>query len=70
MPFQLTIYGTGDLMTSMKEFISEHHLENDVIMPGSVDFYNVLFPELKQTIDIFVCLHRQSNPSCTYLETL
>ena len=69
-PFQLTIYGTGDLDIEMKEYISKHHLENDVSMPGAVDFYNTLIPELKQSVDLFVCLHRQSDPSCTYLETL
>ena len=39
-------------------------------MLGAVDFYKILIPELKQTVDLFVCLHRQSDPSCTYLETL
>jgi hypothetical protein len=29
-----------------------------------------LIPELQQSVDVFVCLHRQSDPSCTYLETL
>jgi len=69
-PFQLTIYGTGDMDSEMKEFISKHHLENDVSMPGAVDFYETLLPKLKQSVDLFVCLHRQSDPSCTYLETL
>ena len=70
IPFHLKIYGTGELETEMKKFISKHHLENDISMLGSVDFYKILIPELKQTVDLFVCLHRQSDPSCTYLETL
>jgi len=69
IPFQFTIYGTGDLDDEMKEYIATNQLENDVNMPGSVDFYNTLLPELKQSVDLFVCLHRQSDPSCTYLET-
>ncbi len=69
-PFQLTIYGAGELSSEMKAYILKHKLENYVSMPGSVDFYKTLIPELKQTVDLFVCLHRQSDPSCTYLETL
>jgi colanic acid/amylovoran biosynthesis glycosyltransferase len=69
-PFQLRIYGTGDIDSEMKDFISKHHLENDISMLGAVDFYGTLLPELKQSVDLFVCLHRQSDPSCTYLETL
>ena len=69
-PFQLKIYGAGELSSEMQTFISNHNLENNVTMLGSVDFYNTLIPQLKQSIDLFVCLHRQSDPSCTYLETL
>ena len=69
-PFQLKIYGAGELSREMQSFISNHNLENNVTMLGSVDFYNTLIPQLKQSVDLFVCLHRQSDPSCTYLETL
>jgi len=68
--FELRIYGAGDMNVEMEEFISKHHLENNVSMLGAVDFYKVLIPELKRSVDLFVCLHRQSDPSCTYLETL
>jgi glycosyltransferase involved in cell wall biosynthesis len=68
--FHLAIYGTGDLESEMRAYISEHHLENEVSMPGSVDFHTKLIPEIKESVDLFVCLHRQSDPSCTYLETL
>ena len=70
IPFHLNIYGTGELETEMKEFISKNHLGNEVSILGAVDFYKILIPDLKQAIDLFVCLHRQSDPSCTYLETL
>jgi colanic acid/amylovoran biosynthesis glycosyltransferase len=70
LPFSMTIYGTGDLENEMKEFIRTHQLENEVSMPGAVDFYNTLIPDLKKNIDLFISLHRQSDPSCTYLETL
>ena len=69
-PFQLKIFGAGDIDIEMKGYILKHHLENNVSMLGAVDFYKTLIPELKQSVDLFVCLHRQSDPSCTYLETL
>lgn len=70
IPFQLIIYGTGDIAIEMKEYIEKHHLNDQVSMVGVVDFYKTLIPELQQSVDVFVCLHRQSDPSCTYLETL
>lgn len=68
--FRLTIYGSGDLDDEMKEYIHGNQLADMVSMPGSVDFYSELIPQLKQNVDLFICLHRQSDPSCTYLETL
>ena len=70
LPFSMTIYGTGDLENEMNNFIQAHQLDNFVSMRGAVDFLNELIPDLKNNIDLFVCLHRQSDPSCTYLETL
>jgi glycosyltransferase involved in cell wall biosynthesis len=68
--FHLTIYGTGDLEDDMRTDITEHHLEKEVSMPGPVDFHTQLLPDIREKVDLFVCLHRQSDPSCTYLETL
>src|SRR5579859_1599803 len=68
--FHLTIYGSGDLEGEMRKDIQRNALEGKVAMPGAVDFYDRLLPDLKEKIDLFVCLHRQSDPSCTYLETL
>ncbi len=70
IPFHMTIYGTGELETEMKRNILQHKLEHYVCMPGAVDFYTELIPDLKQKVDLFISLHRQSDPSCTYLETL
>jgi colanic acid/amylovoran biosynthesis glycosyltransferase len=69
-PFSMTVYGTGELENKMKNFIQKHQLENYVSMRGAVDFHNDLIPELKNNIDLFIGLHRQSDPSCTYMETL
>ncbi|NTW52126.1 MAG: glycosyltransferase [Chlorobiaceae bacterium] len=70
VPFHLTIYGTGDLDGDMRAEIAGRHLEEQVSMPGPVDFHSQLVPDIKAKVDLFVCLHRQSDPSCTYLETL
>jgi glycosyltransferase involved in cell wall biosynthesis len=68
--FHLSIYGTGDLEEQMKVFIRTNDLEEQVTMHGAVDFHRQLLPDLKEKVDVFVVLHRQSDPSCTYLETL
>ena len=68
--FSFAIYGTGELQQEMISLIDKHTLYNHVSMKGSLDFYQELLPDLKKNVDLFVCLHRQSDPSCTYLETL
>ncbi|MFO1413338.1 MAG: glycosyltransferase [Burkholderiales bacterium] len=70
VPFRFTIYGTGELEAPMRETIRAHGLADVVRMPGAVDFHARLVPELRTGTDLFVMLHRQSDPSCTYLETL
>jgi glycosyltransferase involved in cell wall biosynthesis len=35
-----------------------------------MDFETELVPFVKEWADVFVCPHRQGDPSCTYLETL
>jgi colanic acid/amylovoran biosynthesis glycosyltransferase len=68
--FKMAIYGTGDLEGDMVDKINDMRLNSEVNMAGVVDFYNELLPEIKGNVDLFVMLHRQSDPSCTYLETL
>lgn len=68
--YNFTIYGAGELKDEMIKFIHSHQLEKNVFLQGPVDFYKQLIPDFKTKIDLFVCLHRQSDPSCTYLETL
>lgn len=68
--FHLNIYGTGGLEEKMRRDIQQLQLNDHVSMLGSVDFESHLIPEIKATVDLYVMLHRQSDPSCTYLETL
>lgn len=70
LTFHLSIYGAGDLETEMTRFIERNELLEMVTMEGAVDFHRQLLPDLKEKVDLFVALHRQSDPSCTYLETL
>jgi glycosyltransferase involved in cell wall biosynthesis len=68
--FTLDVYGSGDAERGMNAQIAAHGLERVVRMNGPVDFDTALVPALKSSVDLFVCCHRQGDPSCTYAETL
>ncbi|OGT92549.1 MAG: glycosyl transferase family 1 [Gammaproteobacteria bacterium RIFOXYA12_FULL_61_12] len=70
LAFHMTIYGAGELEAEMRAFIAREGLEDRVALTGALDFHERLLPDLKSQVDLFICLHRQSDPSCTYLETL
>lgn len=70
LAFEMTIYGSGDLEHAMAEGIREKRLGDRVQLAGAVDFRRQLLPAIKSDVDLYVMLHRQSDPSCTYLETL
>lgn len=70
LPFHLSIYGAGDMEKPMQQYIEANDLQTLVTMHGAVDFHRQLLPDLKEKVDVFIALHRQSDPSCTYLETL
>ena len=68
--FIFSIYGTGDLDSYIQEQIIQKKLTEKVFLKGSVDFHSSLLPALKADTDLFICLHKQGDPSCTYIETL
>ena len=68
--FHMTIYGAGDLENWMSQEIEKQSLSDSVYMTGALDFNDELIPDIKENVDVYVILHRQSDPSCTYLETL
>jgi colanic acid/amylovoran biosynthesis glycosyltransferase len=70
IPYELHIYGDGNLQAWLKKEIKANALERRVKLHGIVDFKNALVPALQQQTDLFVCCHLQGDPSCTYLETL
>jgi colanic acid/amylovoran biosynthesis glycosyltransferase len=70
VPFEMTICGDGVLAESMRQQIRSWGLEDCVQMRGVLDFANQLLPFVKKEVDVFVCCHRQGDPSCTYVETM
>jgi len=68
--FRLDIYGDGSLRREMDEEIARHGLGGIVTMRGPVPFETELVPGMIERTDLFLCCHRQADPSCTYLETL
>ncbi|MDJ0675579.1 MAG: glycosyltransferase family 4 protein [Calothrix sp. MO_167.B42] len=70
VPFQMFICGDGELKDKMQSQIATRGLENFVQLMGNLNFHSQLIPFIKHNIDLFVCCHRQGDPSCTYLETM
>lgn len=70
VPFTLDICGAGNLEVAIRALISKLDLYGQVRFRGCLDFKTQLMPLLQDEIDLFVCPHRQGDPSCTYLETL
>lgn len=69
LPFTFDIFGGGAMLEEMTKEVKKNGLEKQVRLHGAVDFASQLIPHMKSEVDLFVCCHRQSDPSCTYLET-
>lgn len=69
VPFSFDIFGSGDLLPMMQSKIDQYQLNANVRLRGAVDYAAELVPFMKTHVDLFICCHRQSDPSCTYLET-
>ncbi len=70
IPFLLFISGAGELEESMHQRIATSGLSDCVKMMGVPDFKTRFFPFVKRKADLFICCHRQGDPSCTYIETM
>ncbi|MDJ0618160.1 MAG: glycosyltransferase family 4 protein [Calothrix sp. MO_192.B10] len=70
VPYKMFICGDGKLKDEMQSQITAKGLQNFVQLMGSLNFHSQLIPFIKHNIDLFVCCHRQGDPSCTYLETM
>ncbi|MXQ13739.1 glycosyltransferase [Microvirga makkahensis] len=69
-PFRLFICGSGTLEPRMRHEVKRRGLDDVVCFKGNLDFEQELLPFIRDEIDLFVCCHRQGDPSCTYLETM
>lgn len=69
VPFHLDICGAGPIEHAMRREVEEEGLAPWVTFRGVLDFESELMPLLREEMDLFVCCHRQGDPSCTYLET-
>lgn len=70
MDFEMEIFGSGSLEAEIRRDIREAGLGDRIRLNGPVDFETQLVPFAKQNADIFLSCHRQSDPSCTYLESM
>jgi colanic acid/amylovoran biosynthesis glycosyltransferase len=70
LEFHLHIFGVGDLFMQITNDLKKYSLTSFVTLHGSVDFNKELIPAIRKNIDLYILPHRQSDPSCTYLETL
>jgi glycosyltransferase involved in cell wall biosynthesis len=68
--FTLSIFGGGGLEEGMKRDVAAAGLNDRVRFHGVADFERELVPAMRRQVDLFVCCHRQGDPSCTYLETM
>lgn len=68
--FTLDIFGTGSLASEIAAAVTAAGLKDIVHMHGAVSFAEGLVPFCRRQADLFLSCHRQSDPSCTYLETM
>lgn len=68
--FTLDIFGTGSLEDEIRRGIERENLGDIVRLHGPVDFETELVPFAKSNADIYLSCHRQSDPSCTYVENM
>jgi colanic acid/amylovoran biosynthesis glycosyltransferase len=70
IPFEMSICGDGEYRDSLREEIEQRGVSDCVALKGNLDFERELMPFVREGADLFVCCHRQGDPSCTYLETM
>ena len=70
VPFRMDICGAGALEDDIAAGIRKYDLSDVVTLNGVLEFHNELMPFVARNVDLFVCCHRQGDPSCSYLETM
>lgn len=67
---RLDIFGDGSLGPQLRQDAASTGLNDRITFHGIVDFASELVPFARREGDIFLSCHRQSDPSCTYLESM
>ena len=70
VPFVMDICGAGPQVDRIAASIHSLNLTERVRLRGVLEFESQLLPYVSRNADLFVCCHRQGDPSCTYLETM
>jgi len=70
LDFELDIFGTGSREKPLREAVERHGLRECVRINAALPFEEGLVPWMREHADLFLCCHPQSDPSCTYMETL
>lgn len=68
--FTLDVFGTGALEGEIAAGRAALPDPDRIRLHGAVDFDTVLVPFTRTQADIFLGCHRQSDPSCTYVEVM
>ncbi len=68
-PFRFLIAGDGESLEGMQRRARDEGM-HEIEFLGVLPFATGLMPLVRKEVDLFVCCHRQGDPSCTYLETL
>ena len=68
--FVLDIFGTGSLEDTIRTEAAAAGLSEQVVLHGSIDFETELMPYARAKGDLYLSCHLQSDPSCTYLESM
>ena len=68
--FVLDIFGTGSLEGAIRDEARREGLAGQVRLHGAVDFARELVPFARMNSDIYLSCHRQSDPSCSYIENM
>lgn len=68
--FTLDIWGAGSLAPQIEQEILVSRLEHQVRLHKPVSFETELMPIFRRNGDLFLSCHRQSDPSCSYIEAM
>lgn len=68
--FTLDVFGTGSLQAEVARGTGTLLEPQRVRLHGAVDFETELVPFTRTQADLFIGCHRQSDPSCTYIEAM